>query len=96
MFPLYDEASEELDTKIYELPEEEQPFVIEKLSAHEYRISGEKIVKFYRMTNISTDEGMMVSMTKLRKLKVDDELEKMGADDGDIVYLDDFTFEYFR
>ncbi len=96
MFPLYDEASEELDTKLYELPEEEQPFVIEKLSAHEYRISGEKIVKFYRMTNISTDEGMMVLMTKLRKLKVDDELEKMGADDGDIVYLDDFTFEYFR
>ena len=96
MFPLYDEASEELDTKLYELPEEEQPFVIEKISAHEYRISGEKIVKFYRMTNISTDEGMMVLMTKLRKLKVDDELEKMGADDGDIVYLDDFTFEYFR
>ena len=48
------------------------------------------------MTNISTDEGMMVLMTKLRKLKVDDELEKMGADDGDIVYLDDFSFEYVR
>ena len=96
MFPLYDEASEELDTKLYELPEEEQPFVIEKISAHEYRITGDKIIKFYRMTNISTDEGMMVLMTKLRKLKVDDELEKMGADDGDIVYLDDFTFEYFR
>ncbi len=96
MFPLYDEASEELDTKLYELPEEEQPFVIEKISAHEYRISGDKIIKFYRMTNISTDEGMMVLMTKLRKLKVDDELEKMGADDGDIVYLDDFTFEYYR
>ena len=96
MFPLYDEASEELDTKLYELPEEEQPFVIEKISAHEYRITGDKIIKFYRMTNISTDEGMMVLMTKLRKLKVDDELEKMGADDGDVVYLDDFTFEYFR
>ena len=61
-----------------------------------YRISGDQIIKFYRMTNISTDEGMMVLMTRLRKLKVDDELEKMGADDGDIVYLDDFSFEYVR
>ena len=48
------------------------------------------------MTNISTDEGMMVLMTKLRKLRVDDELEKMGATDGDIVWLDDFSFEYVR
>jgi len=96
VFPLYSEDSEVLDTKIYELPEEEKPFVIEKVSAHEYRINGDQIVKFYRMTNISTDEGMMVLMTRLRKLKVDDELEKMGADDGDIVYLDDFSFEYVR
>ena len=94
MFPLYSEESEELDTKLYELPEEEAPFIIERVSSHEFRITGEKIIKFYKMTNISTDEGMMVLMTKLRKLKVDDELEKMGAKDGDIVYLDDFSFEY--
>ncbi len=95
-FPLYDEAEEELDTKLYELPEEEKEFTIEKVSSHEYRILGDKIIKFYKMTNITTDEGMMVLMTKLRKLKVDDELEKLGADDGDIVYLDDFQFEYYR
>ena len=94
LFPLYSEESEELDSKLYELPEEEAPFVIERISSHEFRITGEKIIKFYKMTNISTDEGMMVLMTKLRKLKVDDELEKMGAKDGDIVYLDDFSFEY--
>ncbi len=96
IFPLYSEDSEELDTKIYELPEEEKEFYIERINSHEFEIKGDKIIKFYRMTNISTDEGMMVLMTKLRKLKVDDELEKMGANDGDIVYLDDFTFEYVR
>ena len=96
LFPLYSEDSEELDTKVYELPEEEKPFSIEKVKAHEYRITGDQIVKFYRMTNISTDEGMMVLMTRLRKLRVDDELEKMGAEDGDIVWLDDFSFEYVR
>ena len=96
IFPLYSEDEEELDTKLYELPEEEKPFEIIRTKAHEFEIQGEQIIKFYRMTNISTDEGMMVLMTKLRKLKIDDELEKMGAQDGDIVYLDDFSFEYVR
>ncbi len=94
LFPLYDESSDELDNKVYELEEETKPFVVEKIKSHEFRISGEQIVKFYRMTNISTDEGMMVLMTRLRKLRVDDELERLGAEDGDIVYLDDFSFEY--
>ena len=48
------------------------------------------------MTNISTDEGMMVLLTRLRKLRVDDILEEMGAEDGDLVILDDFTFEYYK
>ena len=96
MFPLYSEDEEELDTKLYELPEEEQYFTIKRTKAHEFVIEGEKIIKFYRMTNISTDEGMMVLMTKLRKLRIDDELEKLGAEDGDIVWLDDFSFEYVR
>ena len=46
------------------------------------------------MTNITTDDGMMVLITRLRKLKIDDSLESLGAKDGDEVILDDFTFEY--
>ncbi|MDD4103921.1 MAG: Obg family GTPase CgtA, partial [Bacilli bacterium] len=63
--------------------------------AHKWRIEGDKIIKFYRMTNISTDEGMMLLMMKLRKLKIDDTLETLGASDGDTVFLDDFSFEYW-
>ena len=96
LFPLYSQDEEELDTKVYELPEEEKEFYIERVKSNEFRIMGDKIIKFYRMTNISTDEGMMVLMTRLRKLKVDDELERMGAQDGDSVYLDDFSFEYVK
>ena len=95
MFPLYSQESEKLDTKVYTL-EEEKEFTIQRLDAHTFRILGDKIIKFYKMTNISTDDGMMVLMKRLRALKVDDELEKMGADDGDTVYLDDFAFDYYR
>ena len=94
-FPLYDAEEEKLDTKVYTL-EEEKDFTIQRLDAHTWRILGDKIIKFYKMTNISTDDGMMVLMKKIRNLKIDDELERMGADDGDTVYLDDFAFEYYR
>ena len=94
LFPLYDNVEEELDTKIYTLPDEEKEFYIERVDAHTWRILGEKIIKFYRMTNITTDDGMMVLITRLRKLKIDDALESLGAKDGDEVILDDFTFEY--
>ena len=97
-FPLYtgEEEEELLDHKTYELDEEEPEFEIKRLDAHTWKIVGDKILKFYKMTNISTDEGMMKLMTRLRKLRVDDELDRRGADDGDTVILDDFTFEYFK
>ena len=95
-FPLYDSQSEELDNKVYTLPEEEKEFEIKHPDLHTWVITGDKIVKFYRMTNITTDEGMMVLLTKLRKLRIDDKLEELGAEDGDTVILDDFSFDFVK
>ena len=95
-FPLFDKDEEELENKVYTLPEEEKEFEIKHPTNNTWVITGDKIIKFYRMTNISTDDGMMKLLTRLRKLKVDDKLEELGAKDGDLVYLDDFTFEYYR
>ena len=96
IFPLFDEKEEELDHKTYTLEEEEPYFTVTRVKAHVWVIGGEKMLKFYRMTNISTDEGMMLLMSKIRSLRIDDVLENMGAEDGDTVILDDFEFEYVR
>lgn len=96
LFPLYDAKEEDLDHKTYTLEDEEPYFTIKRIDAHTWSIEGEKMLKFYHMTNISTDEGMMVLMSKIRSLRIDDELENRGATDGDTVILDDFEFEYVR
>ena len=96
LFPLYDDKEEDLDHKTYTLEDEEPYFTIRRLDAHTWSIEGEKMLKFYHMTNIFTDEGMMVLMSKIRSLRIDDELENRGAEDGDTVILDDFEFEYVR
>ena len=95
-FPLFDKDEEELENKVYTLPEEEKEFEIKHPTNNTWIITGDKIIKFYKMTNISTDDGMMKLLTHLRKLKVDDKLEELGAQDGDQVILDDFTFEYYK
>ena len=96
IFPLFEKEEDELDHKTYTLTEEEPFFIVERVKNHVWSIGGEKMLKFYRMTNISTDEGMMLLMSKIRSLRVDDVLENMGAEDGDTVILDDFEFEYVR
>lgn len=96
IFPLFEKEEDELDHKTYTLTEEEPFFTVERVKNHVWSIGGEKMLKFYRMTNISTDEGMMLLMSKIRSLRVDDVLENMGAEDGDTVILDDFEFEYVR
>ena len=95
-FPLYDEQEEQLENKVYTLPDDESEFEIKHPTQNTWVITGDKIIKFYKMTNISTDDGMMKILTRLRKLKVDDKLEELGAKDGDLVMLDDFTFEYYK
>ena len=94
IFPLFDAEEETLENKVYTLDDEEKEFDIKHPTAHSWEIVGDKIIKFYKMTNISTDDGMMKLLTHLRKLKVDDKLEELGAQDGDQVILDDFVFVY--
>ncbi len=96
IFPLFDAEEETLENKVYTLDNEEKEFDIKHPTAHSWEIVGDKIIKFYKMTNISTDDGMMKLLTHLRKLKVDDKLEELGAQDGDQVILDDFVFVYYR
>ena len=96
MFPLFDEDNEELDSKVYTLEDEEPAFEIKHPEAHVWVITGEKVIRMYRMTNISTEEGMMLLLANIRRLGIDDKLEELGAEDGDIVILDDFEFEFYR
>ncbi len=94
MFPLYTEDEKEETVKVYTLGKEEKEFEITKVKSDYFVISGDRIEKYYQMCNISTDEGMLKLISHLRRVGVDDELERMGAKDGDTVQLDDFIFEY--
>lgn len=89
--PLYEEG-EYLSHVLYKF-EKTKPFTIEKKDNY-YVIHGEEIEKLFKMTKFSSEEGALRFAKKLRKLGIDDELEKLGAKEGDIVKILDFDFEY--
>ena len=89
--PLYEE-NEYLSHVLYKY-EEEKPFIIEKIN-NEYIIKGAKIEKMFKMANFQSSEGIERFLHQIKKMGVDSELEKMGIQDGDIVKILDFSFEY--
>ena len=89
--PLYEEG-EYLSHVLYKF-EKTKPFTIEKKDDY-YIIHGEEIERLFKMTKFSSEEAVLRFAKKLRKLGIDDELENMGAKEGDIVKILDFDFEY--
>lgn len=89
--PLYDEETY-LSHVLYKF-EEEKPFTIEKEN-DTYIIRGKNVEKMFRMTNFQSDEGIERFIRQLRKLGIYEELEKMGIEEGSIVKILDYEFEY--
>ena len=73
----------------------EKPFSIVR-DNKVYVIKGDEVERLFKMTNFNTEEAMVRFSNKLRKMGIDDELEKMGIQEGDIVRVLDYEFEYTR
>ena len=75
---------------------QEKPFTIIKENEHTFVIKGEQIEKIFKMINFNTDEAIARFAKKLRDRGVDEELEKMGVQEGDIIKVLDYEFEYTK
>lgn len=86
-------SEDELEDHVLYKFKEELPFSIAK-EEDLWVVSGEKIEKLFRMTRIENEEAAMRFSRKLRGMGVDEELEKLGAKNGDEVKILDFIFEF--
>jgi len=74
---------------------EEKPFTITK-DKEVFVVKGDAVEKLFRMTNFNTEEAYERFSNKLRRMGVDEELEKNGIKEGDTVRILDFEFEWTR
>ena len=88
--PLYEEEC--MEGHVLYTFQKEEPYTIEK-EGNVFVVRGERIEKLFRMTRF-TDEGIKRFTKKLRRLGLDEKLEQMGIQEGDIVRILDFEFEY--
>jgi len=73
----------------------EKPFTIVR-EGNAFIIKGEKVEKIFKMMNFNTEEAISRFAKKLRTMGVDEELERLGVKEGDIIKVLDYEFEYTK
>lgn len=92
-FSLYEE--DEIDEVVnYTFKEKEKPFTIRRDSDGIYVVEGKELKKLFDMTNIENDSAMRRFARQLRSFGVDDELRRLGVENGDTVRIFDYVFEF--
>ena len=91
---LYDEDVQESHV-LYKF-KREKPFTIIKENDHTFTVKGDKVEKIFKMMNFNTEEAISRFAKKLRSMGVDEELEKLNVQEGDIIKVLDYEFEYTK
>ena len=79
---------------VYGLEEEERPFDITRDPDGTWVLYGDKLEKLFLMTNMEHDESVMRFSRQLRGMGVDAALRSQGAENGDMVRIRKFVFEF--
>lgn len=91
-FPL--DEPDEGESRIIYRHEKEIPFTITRDDDGAYVLSGDKIEKLFKMTDFTRDESIRRFARQLRGMGVDEALRERGAEDGAIVRLLEYEFEF--
>ena len=89
--PLYEE--EKFESHVLYKFKQEKPFTIIK-EGNTFIVKGDKIEKLLKMTWFASDEAYLRFSHKMKKMGIDDELKNMGIQNGDIIKILDYEFEY--
>lgn len=89
--PLYEE--EKFESHVLYKFKQEQPFTVIK-EGDVFVVKGDQIEKLLRMTWFSSDEAFIRFSAKMKKMGIDDKLKEMGIENGDIIRILDYEFEY--
>ncbi|MGZ4701722.1 MAG: Obg family GTPase CgtA, partial [Ilumatobacteraceae bacterium] len=67
---------------------------VERLGEHEFRLLGRQVERIVALNDVSTPDAMSYIDFQMKRLGVPRLLSRAGAQDGDIVWVADFSFEY--
>ena len=91
-FPLYD--PDKANKKVVYTYEEEVPFTIYNEGNGIWRVEGDKITRLFRNTDFKNDDSIMRFSRALSRMKLDDALREKGCQNGDRVFIEDYSFDF--
>jgi GTP-binding protein len=68
--------------------------MVERVGEHEYRVHGRDVERVVALNDVSTFEATAYISHRLERLGVNRLLARAGAQDGDVVWIGAFSFEY--
>lgn len=93
--PKREEQIEKDQSKVvYRHQAADEPFVISRDSDGAFVLEGEQIEKIFKMTDFNRDEGARRFARQVRSMGVNSALRERGAEDGDIVRILNYEFEF--
>lgn len=93
-FSLADVEDESENTVLYKHEMEESDFEISRDDDGAYVLSGYTIERLFKMTDFNFDQSVRRFARQMRGMGVDDALRERGAQNGDIVRILNFEFEF--
>jgi GTP-binding protein len=67
---------------------------VERLGEHEFRLHGRQVERVVALNDVTTPEALNYIDYALKRLNVHKMLAKAGAQEGDVVWISSFSFEY--
>lgn len=95
-FSLADIEDESDNTVLYKHEMEESDFEISRDDDGAYVLSGYTIERLFKMTDFNFDQSVRRFARQMRGMGVDDALRERGAQNGDIVRILNFEFEFIE
>ncbi|WP_257346295.1 GTPase ObgE [Pseudalkalibacillus decolorationis] len=95
-FPLNEPEEEEEKRILYKHQTEEETFVVTREDDGTYVVTGAKIERLFKMTDFSRDESVRRFSRQMRTMGIDNALRERGAEDGDIVRILEYEFEFIE
>jgi GTP-binding protein len=73
---------------------ETAPFTLTRLGEHRFILEGDELNRIFQMAELKTDEGALRFARRLKLMGVDEALKSAGAQEDDIIMINDYQFLY--
>lgn len=79
-----------------EMYDKSEPIEVYKADEHAFVIEGDRVDRMLGYTNLDDEKGFAFFQKFMKEQGIIEQLESLGIEEGDTVYLGDLEFDYYR